>query len=214
MILFKALTLCLAMQGTTTTISGPTNIDDTVVRNGTPTTNYGSSGFIVVDRSGGGTIDNGLMRPIDSALPSGVASALRVILYHNGVRNDLAIAKVLTANNWTEGGATWNTTDGSTSWAGSAGCETANTDYDDTTKIPYTSTASSLQTVTLDADWAQAWMDDADDNEGILIFYTAQASNVIIEPTDDADSDKWPYFEIDWDEAVAAANLQPQMMFE
>lgn len=37
---------------------------------------------------------------------------------------------ILLANaNWTETGATWNTTNGSDTWAGSSGCSTAGTDY-------------------------------------------------------------------------------------
>ena len=41
------------------------------------------------------------------------------------------IARILSANSgWTETGSTWNTIDGSTSWAGSAGCLTGGTDFD------------------------------------------------------------------------------------
>jgi hypothetical protein len=51
---------------------------------------------------------------------------------------------ILSANiGWTEAGATWNTIDGSTNWAGSAGCSTPGTDYD----------ASSIGSCVMNATW-------------------------------------------------------------
>lgn len=100
-----------------------------------PTTNNGTDPSLTVDfQSDGDNLD--VIMKFDLS-PIAAGSSIQSVTLTMWVQSNIGdvasaeVQRILPANaNWTETGATWNTIDGVTAWAGSAGCETSGTDYD------------------------------------------------------------------------------------
>ena len=108
---------------------------DTELNEDSPTTNFGTS--TVIGLAFVGTQENvdGIIKFDLSIIQSGseIQEATLSLYLQSafGGGLDYEIYRVKSANNgWDEGTATWNTIDGTASWAGTAGCGTSGTDYD------------------------------------------------------------------------------------
>ena len=127
---------------------------DTHIKDDSPTTNYGTEIQMYCD-----TTDALLVRFDLSSINNGATIYDAVLTFRASTSLatvDLTAYKLATANEgWTEGGATWNTIDGSTSWAGSNGGSTSGTDYDATplgTGERFTDLTGTLISIHLDTD--------------------------------------------------------------
>ncbi len=107
---------------------------DTEIDQNAPTTAAGTNTSIDIVYATDGDNRDILIKFDLSSIPKGSKIQQATLsLYVDGsislsMRAD--VWRILSANSgWTEGGATWNTIDGATAWAGSAGCETAGVDY-------------------------------------------------------------------------------------
>lgn len=80
----------------------------------------------------------------------------------SGTRMAASFFSILAANSaWTGSGSTWNTKDGTNNWAGSAGCNTADTDYNSTAIGSYADASgewASPVDITLTAAAVKAWL--------------------------------------------------------
>ncbi len=108
---------------------------DTVIKEGAPTTNFGTDTTIVAAFGSTGN-NNDILIKFDLSIiaPGSIIQSVTLTMFvqsNTGDVDNAEVQRILPANSgWTEGGATWNTVDGAASWAGSAGCETSGTDYD------------------------------------------------------------------------------------
>lgn len=75
---------------------------------------------------------------------------------------------------WTEAGSNWNTIEGSTAWAGSAGASTSGTDFNASNMGTFTAGANDgdANNVTLDCDQVEAWFDNVA-NYGLVLWNTS-----------------------------------------
>ncbi len=110
---------------------------DTNLMPSSPNTNYGTNTewYIYTDGNEPSYISLGLAKFDLSTLTGTTISSATLTLYQS--RGDytapIKMSRILAANSgWTESGATWNTINGSTAWAGSAGARTLGTDYSST----------------------------------------------------------------------------------
>ncbi len=100
------------------------------------TTNSGTATDL---RAGGGTANRyrALIKFTLTGLPTARTTTSVAFTYNleqtGGTATTGYMARILAGNSgWTEGGATHNTTNGATAWAGSVGCNTSGTDYSST----------------------------------------------------------------------------------
>lgn len=116
---------------------------DTYISSNTPTTAYGSGSDIYVgEYNGGSDVARTLIKFDLSSIPTGSTINFAILRFRDVgtdfTDNARAIQVYRLLRSWTEGTATWNTTDGSTSW-GTAGAGNTTTDRE----------ASSIGSVTL-----------------------------------------------------------------
>lgn len=107
---------------------------DSEIREGVPTTNYGTATFMEVHYNTSAENRDSIMKfDLSGIAPGSNIQVATLSLYVEGYIS-LALKanlyRILPANSgWSESTVTWNTIDGSTAWAGAAGCEIAGTDY-------------------------------------------------------------------------------------
>lgn len=76
-----------------------------------------------------------------------------------GANRSYALYAILSANSaWTEAGATWNTQDGVSAWAGSAGLGTSGVDYNATALVTFTITSGTAANTAHDLTLSAAQM--------------------------------------------------------
>lgn len=155
---------------------------DTYINEGSPTTNYGSSDRMV----NSGTYDVRFLLKFDlTSLDTGT-------YYGNANLKLKAVAgdypgsatwvaySILSGNSgWTENGATWNTIDGVTSWAGSAGCATAGVDYSSSQIGSGTAQTIGTTTILIYGSTINDWVQNPSNNNGLIILTTtAYTANI------------------------------------
>lgn len=114
--------------------------EDTWIDQDSPTANRGNHGRVFAQLYSAGRILRTLFRWDLSSIPSGVSvDDATMSLFtvsgsnHTSDMHDVDCFLVLSANTgWTEGGATWNTRDGSNAWEGQNGCGESGTDHNAT----------------------------------------------------------------------------------
>jgi hypothetical protein len=149
---------------------------DTYLKASTPTANYGSDDGIRIDTGSGhvGLLEFDLSSiPADAAC---VSATLYLYVQTGGSSTDtIYVHELLSANaDWTEAAATWNTKDGASPWAGSAGCGTSGTDYDATALGSATFPGSNPPVgteiaISLTPAAVQDWFGDSNQNYGIRL---------------------------------------------
>lgn len=112
-------------------VSGYNGTAVTQLNEGTPNTNYGTDGTISIDTDDGGDELWGLVRFDLSSIPTNatVTAASFIIEVDNASLDAYELYPLNVP--WTENGATWNTTDGTTPW-NTAGAEGQGTDFTNT----------------------------------------------------------------------------------
>jgi len=109
---------------------------DTHIAGTAPTTNYETADPLIVGHGSDTNTDLLLKFDLSSIAPGSQIQKATLSLYLSGLfagngAGDCTLSRIKSANSgWSESGATWNTIDGATAWAGSAGCNTSGTDYD------------------------------------------------------------------------------------
>ena len=163
----------------TTTISGTVDIEDSFVGD-FPLGNTGGGDLIAVGYDSTVNLDRALVRIATiGSIPSGTITAFRYIFWHVSYANstnsnNIDFFAIKDANDWTELGVVWGTTDGVTPWAGSDGCGTSGTDYDAEGSPPTWASPAKTSgppveiTVALVPQWATDWRDSVRDSNGIL----------------------------------------------
>ena len=141
-----------------------------------PTNNFGTN--VALLSSNSGSFIRGYVKFDVSSIPSiAVCNSSTLTLY---VTNNVSATATLTAHSlasgvssWTEAGLTWNNYKSATAWPGSAGSNTAGTDYETaamgTGTMP--GTAGSF-TISLDCTRTQAWWTSGT-NYGIRLSHTS-----------------------------------------
>ncbi len=121
----------------TLTVQPSTN--DSTMKKGTPTTNYGTNISLQIAGDAGGTLyERTIINFNFASLPSGIIIVSAAMsLYRYGYFNSDAVGRTYTAlrctrTNWTEGGVAWDTYDGTNNWTASGGDYTT-TDYNQET---------------------------------------------------------------------------------
>lgn len=188
----------------TATINGTTNIEDTVIKSGNPTRNFGAATSLPF-----GSNQTGLIRVAAGAIPAGTLNAARLIMYSGSTTATTITAYIVKdANNWVEGTgnntevagtASWTHTQWATvAWAGSSGCATSGTDYDADASPPSVAKPASAgwSTLTLLTAWFTAWRDAARTNNGTCLFGDLAAGIPSWTSTEGASNQL--YFEIDY----------------
>lgn len=146
---------------------------DAQLSKGNPTTNFGTyQGSDLL--TGANALQFLIKWDLSSLIATSVESAV-LDLTERGVCNSGScnVYSIKSANGgWTEAGATWNTTDGASAWAGSAGCSTSGTDYDPTPVGSWTSTTAggggAVDSVTLAATTVLDWIKSPSNNYGLV----------------------------------------------
>lgn len=133
---------------------------DTFIDQGAPNTNFGTNPRLYTQLYSAGRIFRALAKfDLSSILNSPtILSGILTLYSDQGVAVAAGeVHRVLAGNSaWTEAGATWNkAVNPDTDWAGSAGCGTADTDYESTVMGTYPADAvagGSPRNITLDTD--------------------------------------------------------------
>lgn len=142
----------------------PSDGDDTWLNSSAATTNYGSNTTMESRQA-----DKHVIIKFDLSSIPGAATitAASLTLTSNFLSPAVEVVStvhaILAANSgWTEAGATWNTIEGSTAWAGAAGCTTSGTDYNGTSMgtltYPQGSDMNTAITATLNVAQMQAML--------------------------------------------------------
>lgn len=144
---------------------------DSYVDSGLPTNNYGTNGSIAC-----GILNNGLLQfDVSDISSTDICISATLYLYNALLQSghDIYLHTIKSDNGgWTESGATWNTIDGSTAWAGSGGCSTSGTDYDSTSIGNFTVVnggAGTENSVALSTSVVKTWFGVSNSNYGILL---------------------------------------------
>lgn len=182
----------------TTTISGASSIDDNLLYSPSPTANYGTYAYILY----GGSTSHAVIRFSASLIPAGKITGFRLTLtsYYAAV-DAVAVYRVLSGNDWTESGATWNNRKASTAWLGSGGCSTSGTDYVADASPPtviFDNSGNGQKTITLPTSWVDEWAS----YQGIVLITGATHPGVF---SSDDGGGRGPIFEIDWHQLVAVS---------
>lgn len=188
----------------TTIISGPTDIDDTLVDSAIPDRNFGGSSDFVINQVN--TI--GLMRIATSKIPSGVIKAFRLCWPSGGaaqtggpkniylmVPSATWVEGVAVANPANAGECCWNYLAYNTvRWAGGTVFSAA--DYvADVSPPTITIVAGVAGFATLKPAWCVGWRNGTQVNNGIAILGTVGG---YLLSTDSGAANR-PWFEIDWE---------------
>lgn len=151
-------------------IDGTTNVEDVHLREDQPTTPHGTNTILSLYESTNYR-NNSLIRVknLSSILPANsTISACICSTYQTGSgTGEYDVFEVYRA--WTEGGATWNTYDGSNAW-GTAGCLNTTSDRS-ATPLDNNDDPSSATWLawSIGAALAQAWYDGGTDENGVVI---------------------------------------------
>lgn len=210
----------------TTTISGTAAIEDAQILTVQTSYNYGGRSTWVIGCSASGVVYHSVFRVLAAGLPGGTITAARMYFYRAsyGVSTQpgtLQAFAVTDANTWVEGTVVGSLQTGSCcwgyakyntqAWAGSVGCSTIGTDYDNESPAElayaaYTSGVDVLMEFTLKASWFSAWKAGSRVVNGFVVKDKNETvgSDVLARSTEDASYG--PYFEIDT-EAVGGAQL-------
>lgn len=118
---------------------------DTYISQNDATGNYGTTTELRSDPSHTTAKRRWLMRWDLSSIPAGATCDSAVQSMYSANTNTGRTADIyVTIPAWTEGGATWNTYDGSNNWPGSAGASTSGTDYEADASPPTITQASTV----------------------------------------------------------------------
>ncbi len=150
---------------------------DTYLDSAAVTTNQGTNVIVAIDGSPALT---GLMKWDLSSIPSSATVSDVKLVYNvtNITANTYNIYRSLRA--WTEGGATWNTYDGTNSW-GTVGGLNATSDYNSTSLGTVGVNSLGLATTTLNASGitlVQGWVDGSITNNGFTLHQSASTDSV------------------------------------
>lgn len=201
----------------TTTISGTTDTQDASIYSGSSTGNYGRASLLFGKRTGG-LIWRTVLRISASAIPAGTLTAFRLLICRSSygdstVAGTLDCYCVKNANTWVEGNSAGADESGSCSWAytkwntqgwaGSSGCGTIGTDYDNETPASYAYDAYSAgdpawHTVALKTAWATAWRDATRTNNGFFVRSRSETQGDIFYAYASENGTYPLYFEIDY----------------
>lgn len=155
---------------------------DTWLAQDSPTYNAGAHAKQYIDDVSWAGDHRALMKFDLSTLSGATVTSATLSTWSTAVRSGAVTIychAILSGNSgWTEGGATWNTKDGSNAWAGSNGCATSGTDYNATAMgscVYGDGDAIGTQNdFTLDTDQVQDQVDG--DNYGLILFSTSSSS--------------------------------------
>lgn len=166
----------------TITISGTTDITDTLLDQGSPTVNSGGDavwGVGNIPATYRTLIKFSLANiPAGSTINSATFSFFEELNTYAINTRTLSCYRVLRA--WTEGGATWNKFDGSTDW-GTAGCANTTTDREaaaiGSVSIPSGSAVGTEFQVSLTASAVEEWLDGVLANNGLLLQVATESQD-------------------------------------
>lgn len=176
----------------TTTITGTTDLADNFLYEPSPTTNYGTNTVVQLGNNATNQTRRALVWANESSVPAGSITAASIFLYRYQATasenaGTMEAFRVLAANNWGEETSDWNTTNGSASWAGVAGCALSGTDYAADGSPPggaYPSNTSGgdngWHEFSLEPSWFSGWRDSTFTNRGFVMAASdeAQAKNL------------------------------------
>jgi hypothetical protein len=149
--------------------------DDTAIESDNPTANNGAQNYMYAERSSG--TRKCLLRFPVSSIPAGstiTGAVLNLYVYNVDGPGTILLRNILSGNSdWIEGGATWNTIDGSNAWAGSAGCSTEGIDYSATALGSYAVSGTGAIQIELSVSQVSAWLSG---NYGFVIYPQNQST--------------------------------------
>lgn len=171
---------------------------DTFLRGGS-STNYGNSDAIMSGRDNGGPLFYGLMGFDVSSLPAGAsisAARLRLYQFTSKKSGHLTIGVHRIDQDWTEAGANWTTTNGTTAWSGGVGGTYTNPSVSSTDVSIGSYTWYEWDLTTL----VQEWVDGVSPNYGLQLIYENAngGENVSFASKEHADSSLRPQLLIDY----------------
>lgn len=146
---------------------------DNLIRSSAPTTNYGANIAFIIGDSGLDT-DRGLIKWDLSTIPTTaiVTDATLTLTVNDGsaATNGRTLRAFRVLRNWTEGGSTWNTYDGSNNW-GTAGCDNTTSDREatDVGSVSVSATPSGTVALPLTASKVQEMINGTITNYGWLL---------------------------------------------
>lgn len=150
---------------------------DTYIHNQFTTTNFGTSGVIILSGNGHTYPSHGILRfDISDISASKICTSATLYLYLAQLMSgqQIDVYSIKSGNSgWTESGTTWNTIDGSNSWAGSVGCSTSGTDYESasigSSTVPVSSPAGTELSFSLNTTVVKTWFGPSNQNYGMLL---------------------------------------------
>jgi hypothetical protein len=178
---------------------------DVLLLKSSPTTNFGT--WQGNDLDDGASESRCLIKFDLTSIPSGSGITSAVLnLTTRAVSSGAVschVASVKSANSsWTESGARWNNTNGSTSWAGSAGCSTSGTDFESTDIGSWTSTSSAgggtVETISISTSTISDIVNNPSNNYGLLIYATGTFGSVVYASSDHATAGWRPKLTVDY----------------
>lgn len=148
---------------------------DTYIDADAPSTNYGSSDRMITSES---TATKFLLKFDLSGLDDGIYYGnanlkLRALSGDASGSATWTAYAILSGNaGWTENGATWNKIDGSSDWAGSAGCSTPGTDHSTSQIGSGEAQTAGISTILINGATINDWVQSPSTNYGLVIFTT------------------------------------------
>jgi choice-of-anchor C domain-containing protein len=157
----QTLAVNVANSATGDTVASTT---DTYVASAFTTTNYGNSTSLIVNRSGGGI---GSQRPLIffsiSDIPTGATiTSATLELNATAVSGSMSVEVYRMTRAWSENGATWNTSDGSTSWT------TVGGDFNATAVSTITASATGIHSFDITS-LVSGWHEGTFSNFGLIL---------------------------------------------
>ncbi len=151
------------------------DINDTILKNSSPDTNYGSQNYLPVGKNAAG-LHRALLKMENDTLHNNIFSGeITGISFSFAVRNvwdnkpTIRFYRLKSGNYWEEMEATWNDRIPTQNWAGEAGCNLSGTDY-----YAWSSGDPEIfinnedrKTVTIPVEWYNYWKNTS--NNGFLI---------------------------------------------
>lgn len=173
---------------------GTGGIEATFVSSFAPTTNYGSATPMNITKSAFPQVDNVLIRPVSFSHLSLTSSTLGACsLFVRGTATTAGYVDAHIMNRgWTEGGATYNTYDGSNSWSSVGGTDSTS-DCSGAFGSFYMD-ADQYYGVEIPLDSAKAWLDAGSSNGVILRGRVNTIVGTIV--SDEGTADNAPYFRL------------------
>jgi hypothetical protein len=148
-----------------------------------------------------------------SSIPANATvTAATLTVYVTNSGHTVQAFRILPANDWVEDEATWNSRKTGTSWAGSAGCGTAGTDYDATYAFSLApGAAGSYQDWALDANGiadVQGWVAGTFVNYGLRLYVTG-TNDVRFYSSDHSTASERPKLTVEYTLPAAASEGPP-----